>query len=159
MIERVLSKINEFEIAKRLKSLKKSKSMEPNQILPLILKECAKKFALKLYSWLWRFLRYLRGLLERQTVDTSHWKQIGNQSSSRFCFVQKLPQQLTWNTRFHHVESSGGPQFWWNLLGFCKPPVCSKENGIWCNWWDFKVDWGLPKTSKKAKGNSSPILV
>ena len=41
-IERVLSKINKFEIEKRLKSLKESK---PDQIHPLIPKECAKVFA------------------------------------------------------------------------------------------------------------------
>ena len=42
-IERVLSKMNEFEIEKRLKSLKESKSMGSDQIYPLIIKECPKK--------------------------------------------------------------------------------------------------------------------
>ena len=43
--ERVLAKINEFEIGKILKSLKESKSMGPDQIHPMILKECALEFA------------------------------------------------------------------------------------------------------------------
>jgi hypothetical protein len=43
--ERVLAKINELEIGKILKSLKESKSMGPDQIHPMILKECALEFA------------------------------------------------------------------------------------------------------------------
>ena len=43
--ERVLAKINEFEIGKILKSLMESKSMGPDQIHPMILKECALEFA------------------------------------------------------------------------------------------------------------------
>ena len=39
------AKINEFEIGKSLKSLKESKSMDPDQIHPKILKECALEFA------------------------------------------------------------------------------------------------------------------
>ena len=44
-IERVLEKINEFEIGKNLKKPKKSKSMGPYQIHPMILKECALEYA------------------------------------------------------------------------------------------------------------------
>ena len=40
-IERVLNKINEYEIKKRLKTLKGSESMRYDQIHPMILKECA----------------------------------------------------------------------------------------------------------------------
>ena len=47
-IERVLNKINENEIERRLKSLKESKSMGPDQIHPMILKECAMEFAIPL---------------------------------------------------------------------------------------------------------------
>ena len=43
--ERVLTKINEFEIGKSLKCLKQSKSMGPDKIHPMILKECALEFA------------------------------------------------------------------------------------------------------------------
>ena len=47
-IERVLIKINEGEIIKRLKNLKESKSMGSDQIHPMILKECAMEFAIPL---------------------------------------------------------------------------------------------------------------
>ena len=43
--ERVLAKINELEIGKSLKNLKESKSMGPDQIHPMILKEYALEFA------------------------------------------------------------------------------------------------------------------
>ena len=42
--ERVLAKFNEFEIGNSLKSLKERKSMGPDQIHPMILKECAREF-------------------------------------------------------------------------------------------------------------------
>ena len=47
-IERVLNKINENEIVRRLKRLKESKSMGPDQIHLMILKECAMEFAIPL---------------------------------------------------------------------------------------------------------------
>ena len=47
-IECVLNKINEYEIEKRLKTLKGSKYMGPDQIHPMILKEFASEFAIPL---------------------------------------------------------------------------------------------------------------
>ena len=47
-IERVLNNINEGEILKKLKNLKESKSMSPDQIHPMVLKECAMEFAIPL---------------------------------------------------------------------------------------------------------------
>ena len=46
--ERLLIKINEYEIEKRLKTLKGSKSMRPDLIHPMILEECASEFAIPL---------------------------------------------------------------------------------------------------------------
>ena len=47
-IDSVLNKINEYEIKKRLKNSKGSKSMGPDQIHSMILKECASEFAIPL---------------------------------------------------------------------------------------------------------------
>ena len=52
-IERLLPKINEFEMGKSLKSLKERKSMCPEQIHPMILKECALEFAKPLTILFW----------------------------------------------------------------------------------------------------------
>ena len=47
-IERVLNKINEHAIEERLKTLIGSKSIGPDQIHPIILKEYASEFAIPL---------------------------------------------------------------------------------------------------------------